>query len=166
MFAATYTVAILASLAVIAQAFSPAVRAPSLHKRLTGQTIAFACYGGGGDCECPADLTNAPGVLINVFPGFQCAYPTGACTWDDSTGALTNAGQGNCPTTSPCTKTSGCVCPTDLLGDAGILINQFTGFQCAYPEGSCTWGSDGNIVQPAQTNCPSFSKCTQSGTPL
>lgn len=69
-----------------------AVRSPShvsldlssLHRRtLTGQTIAFSCYGGGGDCECPSDLNGDSGVLINVYPGYQCAYPDGACTWDD-----------------------------------------------------------------------------------
>ena len=56
----------------------------SMHKRsITGQTVAFACYGGGGDCECPVDNNGDSGVLINVFPGYQCAYPSGACTWDD-----------------------------------------------------------------------------------
>ena len=62
----------------------------NMHKRtLTGQTVAFACYGGGGDCECPSDLNGDSGVLINVYPGFQCAYPNGACTWDDKVrGAL------------------------------------------------------------------------------
>lgn len=52
-------------------------------RTLTGQTIAFSCYGGGGDCECPTDLNGESGVLINVYPGYQCAYPNGACTWDD-----------------------------------------------------------------------------------
>lgn len=57
----------------------------SLTRRsLAGQSIAFSCYGGGGDCECPTDLTgDSNGVLINVYPGYQCAYPGGACTWDD-----------------------------------------------------------------------------------
>ena len=50
---------------------------------LTGQSIAFACFGGGGDCECPIDNNGDSGVLINVYPGYQCAYPNGACTWDD-----------------------------------------------------------------------------------
>ena len=62
-------------------AFSPST---DLHRRgLTGQNIAFACFGGGGDCECPTDLNGDSGVLINVYPGYQCAYPNGACTWDD-----------------------------------------------------------------------------------
>lgn len=56
----------------------------SLGRRtLTGQTIAFSCYGGGGDCECPTDNNGDSGVLINVYPGYQCAYAGGACTWDD-----------------------------------------------------------------------------------
>ena len=54
-----------------------------LHRRLTGQSIAFACFGGGGDCECPIDNNGDSGVLINVYPGYQCAYPNGACTWED-----------------------------------------------------------------------------------
>ena len=63
--------------------------AGALHRRsFTGQTIAFSCYGGGGDCECPLDTTGEQGVLINVFPGFQCAYPSGACTWDDAVRTL------------------------------------------------------------------------------
>ena len=49
----------------------------------TGSQIAFACYGGGGDCQCPTDLNGDSGVLINVYPGYQCAYVDGACTWDD-----------------------------------------------------------------------------------
>ena len=54
------------------------------HKRtLTGQTVAFACIGGGGDCECPIDNNGDSGVLIHVFPGYQCSYKGGACTWDD-----------------------------------------------------------------------------------
>ena len=51
--------------------------------QLTGQSVAFACFGGGCDCECPTDLNGDPGVLINVYPGYQCAYPNGACTWED-----------------------------------------------------------------------------------
>ena len=63
--------------------------AATLGKRtFTGQTIAFSCYGGGGDCECPTDNNGDSGVLINVYPGFQCAYPNGACTWDDEVSLL------------------------------------------------------------------------------
>ena len=73
-----------ASLVVAASARNVA-RSPNvdLHRRLTGQTIAFACFGGGGDCQCPSDNNGDSGVLINVYPGFQCAYPGGACTWED-----------------------------------------------------------------------------------
>ena len=56
---------------------------PLRRRTITSQSIAFACYGGGGDCECPTDLNGDSGVLINVFPGYQCAYAGGACTWDD-----------------------------------------------------------------------------------
>ena len=86
------TAALLSTFAVLASAARHQARAPayvdlsshSLHRRtLTGQTIAFSCYGGGGDCECPTDNNGDSGVLINVFPGFQCAYAGGACTWDD-----------------------------------------------------------------------------------
>lgn len=67
-------------------AYSDLLPASLSRRTLTGQTVAFACYGGGGDCECPADLNGDSGVLINVFPGFQCAYPNGACTWEDKVG--------------------------------------------------------------------------------
>ena len=59
------------------------------------------------------------------------------------TGVLQNPQQTNCPDNKPCSLTSGCVCPTDLNGDAGALINQFTGYQCSYNGGSCTW----NVVR-------------------
>jgi hypothetical protein len=92
MFSRFAVVAIVATLALITDAKRHDTRSPayvdlsagSLQRRtLTGQTVAFACYGGGGDCECPTDLNGNSGVLINVFPGFQCAYGGGACTWDD-----------------------------------------------------------------------------------
>ena len=91
MLSSVHTLAIVSSLAVVAQAFNPAIRSPNpnLHKRLAGQSIAFACFGGGGDCECPTDLNGGSGVLINVYPGYQCAYPNGACTWDDKVRAPT-----------------------------------------------------------------------------
>ena len=53
------------------------------HGSISSSNIAFACYGGGGNCECPLDKHHNSGVLINVWPGYQCAYPAGACTWDD-----------------------------------------------------------------------------------
>ncbi|KZT04432.1 uncharacterized protein LAESUDRAFT_727905 [Laetiporus sulphureus 93-53] len=140
--------------------FSPNVN--KLHRRLTGQSVAFACYGGGGDCECPTDLTgDSSGVLINVYPGYQCAYPGGACTWSDKTGALQNTAQTNCPTSAPCSAVSGCECPVDLNDDSGVLINQFTGYQCAYVNGACTWDYLGNLQNTAQTNCPTDSPCAQ-----
>ncbi|EKM51426.1 uncharacterized protein PHACADRAFT_263551 [Phanerochaete carnosa HHB-10118-sp] len=166
MFSSAYALAIVSSLAIVAQAFNPAIRSPnpSLQKRLTGQTVAFACFGGGGDCECPTDLNGGSGVLINVYPGYQCAYPNGACTWDDKTGALQNIFQTNCPTSAPCSTAGGCSCPLDLDQNTGVLINQFTGYQCAYPDGACTWDFDGNLQNTAQTNCPTDAKCVQSGS--
>jgi len=138
--------------------------ATSLNRRtLTGQTIAFSCYGGGGDCECPTDLNGSSGVLINVYPGYQCAYPNGACTWDDKTGALQNTAQTNCPSNASCSLAGGCSCPRDNNDDSGVLINQFTGYQCAYAGGACTWDSDGNLQNTAQTNCPKAAKCIQAG---
>ncbi|PSS08901.1 hypothetical protein PHLCEN_2v3391 [Hermanssonia centrifuga] len=157
----------VAVLALGVEAYS-APRAPAstnnLHRRLTGQTVAFACFGGGGDCECPTDKNGDSGVLINVYPGYQCAYPNGACTWDDKSGALTNIFQTNCPTVSPCNINGGCSCPLDNFGDTGVLINQFTGYQCAYTGGACTWDFGGVLQNTAQTNCPTEAKCVQSGS--
>lgn len=136
----------------------------SLHRRtLTGQTIAFSCYGGGGDCECPSDLNGDSGVLINVYPGYQCAYPNGACTWDDKTGALQNTMQTNCPSDAPCSTAAGCSCPRDRNGDTGVMINQFSGYQCAYAGGACTWDFGGALQNTQQTNCPKQVACKQSG---
>lgn len=92
MLAHVAAAAFISTLAALAGAHRSNARSPSyielsahsLHRRtLTGQTIAFSCYGGGGDCECPTDNNGDSGVLINVYPGYQCAYPNGACTWDD-----------------------------------------------------------------------------------
>ncbi|EIN11419.1 hypothetical protein PUNSTDRAFT_17261, partial [Punctularia strigosozonata HHB-11173 SS5] len=109
-------------------------------------------------CVCPKDNNRDSGVLINVFPGYQCAYPTGACTWSDTTGQLQNTDQTNCPADAPC-PASGCVCPADNNGDKGVLINNFSGYQCAYPNGACTWDFDGNLQNTMQTNCPSHEVC-------
>ncbi|OSX60080.1 hypothetical protein POSPLADRAFT_1075451 [Postia placenta MAD-698-R-SB12] len=161
MFASTPFAALATlALALVAQANPSAFNA---HRRsLTGQTVAFSCYGGGGDCECPTDLTgDSAGVLINVYPGYQCAYPGGACTWDDKTGVLQNTAQTNCPSSASCSLTSGCSCPTDLNGDSGVMINQFTGYQCAYANGACTWDYLGNLQNTAQTNCPTKAVCAQ-----
>lgn len=95
---AAFTFALAATLAVVVgartghyarSASHDILAAATLGKRtLTGQTIAFSCYGGGGDCECPTDNNGDSGVLINVYPGFQCAYGGGACTWDDQVRSL------------------------------------------------------------------------------
>ncbi|KAI0728490.1 hypothetical protein C8Q72DRAFT_779784 [Fomitopsis betulina] len=127
-----------------------------------GQYVAFACYGGGGNCACPTDLTgDSLGVLINVYPGYQCAYTGGACTWDDKSGALQNTAQTNCPVSAPCSTVSGCECPIDNNNDTGVLINQFTGYQCAYAHGPCTWSYNGTLINSWQTNCPTVAECAQ-----
>ena len=43
-------------------------------------------------CECPLDKNHAQGVLIHTWPEFQCAYPNGACTWDETVGQGESAG--------------------------------------------------------------------------
>ncbi|EIN12683.1 hypothetical protein PUNSTDRAFT_61129 [Punctularia strigosozonata HHB-11173 SS5] len=141
-------------------ASSPVSVFSSLHRRTT-QQVAVACYQQPSDsapCACPTDLNGDSGVLINYYPGYQCAYPGGACTWGDKDGALQNPGQTNCPTSEAC-PSSGCVCPTDNNGDDGVLINEFTGYQCAYAGGACTWDFDGVLQNQAQTNCPTQAKC-------
>ncbi|EPQ53914.1 hypothetical protein GLOTRDRAFT_24256, partial [Gloeophyllum trabeum ATCC 11539] len=102
------------------------------------------CYlGGPTACDCPADATGIPGILVNVFPGYQCAYPNGACSWSDITGALQNTAQENCPAYAPCPAT-GCACPLDRTGAQGVLINRFSGYQCAYLNaGVCTYDAVG-----------------------
>jgi hypothetical protein len=69
-FTALATLAALAS----ASAFSPV---SSLTRRDATQ-VTISCSSGHGltGCDCPLDLNGDDGVLINVFPGYQCAYPT------------------------------------------------------------------------------------------
>ncbi|KAI0791240.1 hypothetical protein C8Q75DRAFT_757309 [Abortiporus biennis] len=123
------------------------------------QGVLIGCYPGGlGGCPCPIDNFNNTGVLINVFPGYQCAYPNGACSWNDRDGSLFNIAQDNCPPSAPCPST-GCVCPLDKLGDIGVMINYFTGYQCAYPNGACTWDSNGSLTNIRQGNCPVSAAC-------
>ncbi|EIM79452.1 uncharacterized protein STEHIDRAFT_88116 [Stereum hirsutum FP-91666 SS1] len=111
-------------------------------------------------CMCPIDLNDDTGVLINVYPGYQCAYPGGACTWSDTDGSLQNTHQTNCPQVAPCPGGVGtCTCPIDNNLDTGVLINQFRGYQCAYTGGACTWDYDGDLQNTGQTNCPTVAKC-------
>lgn len=96
------------------------------HQRLPGSSLLvwyLSCY---------------PSLTRLHSQGYQCAYPGGACTWADKTGALQNTHQTNCPTVAAC-PASGCACPIDNNLDTGVLINQFKGYQCAYPGGACTW---------------------------
>lgn len=136
---------------------SPA--APNLVRDDSSSQVLIGCYpGGAGGCPCPIDNFNDTGVLINVFPGYQCAYPAGACSWDDQTGQLFNIAQSNCPSVAAC-ESDGCVCPEDLNGDDGVLINFFTGYQCAYPNGACTWDENGDLTNIFQGNCPVSARC-------
>ncbi|EMD36834.1 hypothetical protein CERSUDRAFT_114750 [Gelatoporia subvermispora B] len=113
----------------------------AFERRDASDQIAIACSSPtavANQCECPTDNNGDRGVMINFFPGYQCAYPGGACTWDDGDGALQNTQQTNCPESAPCPD-SGCVCPIDNNHDTGVLINVFSGYQCAYAGGACTW---------------------------
>ncbi|KAI0731849.1 hypothetical protein C8Q72DRAFT_775568 [Fomitopsis betulina] len=133
-----------------------------------GQPIAFACHSyiklaEDAGCVCPVDLTgDKNGVLINVYPGFQCAYASGGvCTYNQS-GALQTTGRTDCNTeAAPCSTEDSCECPNDLKGNIGILINHFLGYQCAYVHGACTWSYDGTLQNTAQNNCPIDASCTQ-----
>jgi hypothetical protein len=73
-------------------AHSPAFSALSpMHRRDVTQQVAVACFvppPNGDVCQCPTDLNNDSGVLINFYPGYQCAYPGGACTWGDTVSIL------------------------------------------------------------------------------
>ncbi|EPT00818.1 hypothetical protein FOMPIDRAFT_1121748 [Fomitopsis schrenkii] len=129
---------------------------------LVGQAVAFACYSASDNgCKCPTDLTgDKKGVLINLYPGFQCAYTGGgACTYDQS-GALQTTGQTECAAkVTPCGTEDSCECPVDLKGEPGILINHFLGYQCAYTHGACTWNYNGTLQNTAQDNCPTDEPC-------
>ncbi|KAH8100377.1 hypothetical protein BXZ70DRAFT_907480 [Cristinia sonorae] len=51
-------------------------------------------------------------------------------------------------------------CPRDSFNDAGVLINTFPFFTCAYPDGACDWDSTtGQLENSAQQNCPGFVSC-------
>ncbi|TCD64809.1 hypothetical protein EIP91_003621 [Steccherinum ochraceum] len=131
----------------------------TLTKRDDPQGVLIGCYpGGAGGCPCPVDNFGDNGVLINVFPGYQCAYPNGACAWNDRNGELDNVAQDNCPSSAPCPST-GCTCPLDKHNDVGVMINFFTGYQCAYPNGACTWDDNGDLTNVRQGNCPVSARC-------
>ena len=72
----------LVSTALLAGA-STTPASTSLQKRTGSQGVLIGCYAGGAGCPCPIDNNGDTGVLINVFPGYQCAYPNGACSWSD-----------------------------------------------------------------------------------
>ncbi|KIY51209.1 hypothetical protein FISHEDRAFT_70852 [Fistulina hepatica ATCC 64428] len=158
-FFAFTSIAAIAAAAIHVVAASSVLGALSPHaKRAVTNQIPTACYDGGAPCVCPIDNNGDTGVLINYYPGYQCAYAGGACTWNDNSGALQNTAQTNCPTWAPCHE-SVCECPIDNNGDSGVLINDFSGYQCAYTGGACTWSLDGVLQNTAQTNCPEYEKC-------
>ncbi|EIN12640.1 hypothetical protein PUNSTDRAFT_130898 [Punctularia strigosozonata HHB-11173 SS5] len=154
------TLTLVLTAAVANAASTPASPFSSLHRRQATQQVAVACGppANSQPCACPIDNNYDTGVLINYFPGYQCAYPGGACTWGDKDGVLQNIHQTNCPSVAVCPD-SGCACPIDNNGDTGVLINEFTGYQCAYAGGACTWDFDGVLQNTHQTNCPTQEKC-------
>ncbi|KAH8105319.1 hypothetical protein BXZ70DRAFT_1004830 [Cristinia sonorae] len=157
--AVAVSVALFATTGTLASAITPARDLSTLAKRDAPQGVLIGCYpGGAGGCPCPIDNFGDSGVLINVFPGYQCAYPHGACAWNDRDGSLFNIAQDNCPSSAPCPST-GCTCPNDNNGDVGVMINLFTGYQCAYPNGACTWDDNGSLTNIRQGNCPVSARC-------
>ena len=86
----SFTLSSIAFVAVLANGLfanahaTPARDVSTLTKRDAPQGVLIGCYpGGAGGCPCPTDNNGDSGVLINVFPGYQCAYPSGACAWND-----------------------------------------------------------------------------------
>ncbi|KAH8105317.1 hypothetical protein BXZ70DRAFT_517995 [Cristinia sonorae] len=158
----TGLVALLSAALLVSGAASSSPREVStLEKRNDPDAapVLIGCYPGGAQgCPCPKDKNGDSGVLINFFPGYQCAYPDGACSWDDQDGSLLNIQQTNCPSSAPCPST-GCQCIPDLNNNTGVLINYFTGYQCAYPNGACTWDSNGSLTNTRQGNCPATAVC-------
>ncbi|KAF7797000.1 hypothetical protein EIP86_008190 [Pleurotus ostreatoroseus] len=157
----------LASLALVLLASGAAARTAArdvvqIRDFFSLQSVTQSCVGStsAGSCACPTNNLGETGVLINTYPGYQCAYPGGACTWDDSTGELQNPQQTNCPAEAPCNVVAGCACPRDNNGDAGVLINQFSGYECMYLAGPCTWNSNGELVNSNPGACPLNAKCT------
>lgn len=57
------------------------------------------------------------------------------------TGEEMDVGQTNCQPKEPCPDgdSSKCVCPLDLIGQPGVLINKYIAYQCSYTLGACDW---------------------------
>lgn len=82
----------LAAIALGARVSSnPLESASKLHRRTSSPPTVACNDTPDGACPCPRDLNNDKGVLINLFPGYQCAYPNGACTWSDQVRARGSA---------------------------------------------------------------------------
>lgn len=78
--------ATLLTLALAATAFAANAPIP-LHRRTPGGQVPISCNDippETAPCACPLDLNHDTGVVINIFPGYQCAYPGGACTWSNT----------------------------------------------------------------------------------
>ncbi|CAL1703147.1 unnamed protein product [Somion occarium] len=109
-------------------------------------------------CPCPLDTFGDTGVAINQFPFFECAYTAGACDWNMNNGELENTAQRNCPSSASCVN--GCACPVDNDGSTGRLIEFGQAIQCAYPNGACTYNTNGALMNAlGQSNCPAESGC-------
>lgn len=76
-----------------------------------------------------------------------------------------NIAQTNCPSSAPCPST-GCTCPLDLTNSTGVLINYFTGYQCAYPGGACTWDSVSTTELDVSYDLLTFSVCSPVPSPM
>ena len=82
----TGLVTLLSAAVLVSGASMSSRETTTLEKRTDSgsQPVLIGCYpGGAGGCPCPIDNNGDTGVLINFFPGYQCAYPDGACSWDD-----------------------------------------------------------------------------------
>lgn len=77
-------ITMLASTANTVNVPSHALPRASITRRTGTEQVTIACHTDGAPaCICPKDLNGDTGVLINVYPGYQCAYRNGACTWSD-----------------------------------------------------------------------------------
>jgi len=137
---------------------------PWLSVLLVAAALASATAVKRDPCPCPFDNFDDTGVLINQITTFQCAFPTGACAYDASDGALLNTAQLNCLSPAPAceseTDINACGCPNDLTGATGQPTTFGSANQCAYANGACMFNSDGSLMNAmGQGNCPFNSGC-------
>ncbi|KAF9527198.1 hypothetical protein CPB83DRAFT_856538 [Crepidotus variabilis] len=97
-------------------------------------------------CTCPPDINGVVGVLHQAWNGgVQCAFPTGACSWDSS-GTLLNTAQPNCQRyISP-----NLGCPSaDKTGSPGHLVHYLLQVTCFYDtpdQEFCWWDGTGSLL--------------------